>query len=390
MNRNASFLRLDEQDLAGKRVLIREDLNVPVRDGVVASTARIDAAVPTLRHCLDAGAAVIVMSHLGRPKPGVFDPSLSLAPVATALAQALGEAVSLVTDWEDGVEVAPGQVALLENVRFFPGETEDDDGLAARYAALADIFVMDAFATAHRAHASTHGVARFAQVACAGPLLTAELDALQRALTDPPRPLVAIVGGSKVSTKLAVLESVAELADTLIVGGGIANTFLLAAGQEIGASLAEPELAAVAQRIAGKVDVPLPVDVMTAPSPVAPHAQLRPASDVAASDMILDIGPESARRFASILKSAATILWNGPLGVFERDHFGEGTRIVGEAVASSSGFSIAGGGDTLAAVEKYGIAEGVSYLSTGGGAFLEYVEGKPLAGVEVLEARRLG
>ena len=390
MNRNASFLRLDEQDLAGKRVLIREDLNVPVRDGVVPSTARIDAAVPTLRHCLDAGAAVIVMSHLGRPKAGVFDPDLSLAPVATALAQALGVAVPLVTDWEDGVEVAPGQVALLENVRFFPGETENDDELAARYASLADIFVMDAFATAHRAHASTHGVARFAQVACAGPLLTAELDALQRALTDPPRPLVAIVGGSKVSTKLAVLESVAELADTLIVGGGIANTFLLAAGQEIGASLAEPELAAVAQRIAGKVDVPLPVDVMTAPSPVAPHAQLRPASDVAASDMILDIGPESARRFASILKNAATILWNGPLGVFERDHFGEGTRIVAEAVAASPGFSIAGGGDTLAAVEKYGVAEGVSYLSTGGGAFLEYVEGKPLAGVEVLEARRLG
>lgn len=388
MNRDAQFLRLDKQDLAGKRVLIREDLNVPVRDGAVASMARIDAAAPTLRHCLDAGAAVTVMSHLGRPKPGVIDPALSLAPVATALAEALGVAVPLVSEWQDGIAPSPGAVTLLENVRFLPGETDNDDALAKQYASLADIFVMDAFGTAHRAHASTHGVARFAPVACAGPLLAAELDALDRALSSPARPLVAIVGGSKVSTKLAALESLAELADTLIVGGGIANTFLLAEGKEIGASLAEPELVDVAQRIASKVDVPLPVDVMTAQSPDAPAALLRPAGEVARGEMILDIGPESARRLRDAIKNAATILWNGPLGVFERDHFGEGTRMVAEAAASASGFSIAGGGDTLAAVEKYGVAGGISYLSTGGGAFLEYVEGKPLPGVEVLKSRR--
>ncbi len=379
-----------EQDLAGKRVLIREDLNVPVQDGMVASTARIDAALPTLRHCLDAGAAVIVMSHLGRPNPGAIDPALSLAPVATALSEALGLAVPLVSDSEQSVEVAPGQLALLENVRFCAGETENDDALARRYASLADIFVMDAFATAHRAQASTHGVARFAAAAFAGPLLAAELDALDHALTAPARPVVAIVGGSKVSTKLAVLESLAEVADALIVGGGIANTFLLAVGQGIGASLAEPELVDVARRIAERADVPMPVDVMTAPSPDASAALLRPAREVPEGEMVLDIGPESARRYRDILKNAATILWNGPLGVFERDHFGEGTRVVAEAVASSSGFSIAGGGDTLAAVEKYGVADGISYLSTGGGAFLEYVEGKPLPGVEVLKQRRFG
>ena len=385
-----AFLRMAEQDLAGKRVLIREDLNVPVQDGMITSTARIDAALPTLRHCLDAGAAVMVMSHLGRPKPGSIDPALSLAPVAAALAESLGRAVPLVSDWEQGVEVAPEQLALLENVRFCAGETENDAALARRYASLADIFVMDAFATAHRAQASTHGVARFAAVACAGPLLAAELDALDRALTAPARPVVAIVGGSKVSTKLAVLESLAEVADALIVGGGIANTFLLAAGQQIGASLAEPELVDVARRIAENADVPMPVDVMTAPSPDASAALLRPAGEVPEGEMVLDIGPESARRYRDILKDAATILWNGPLGVFERDHFGEGTRVVAEAVASSSGFSIAGGGDTLAAVEKYGVADGISYLSTGGGAFLEYVEGKPLPGVEVLKQRGSG
>ena len=390
MAESAAFLRMEDQHLAGKRVLIREDLNVPVRDGVIASSARIDAALPTLRHCLDAGATVIVMSHLGRPKPGTIDPALSLAPVATALSEALGLAVPLVGDWERGVEVSPGQLALLENVRFRSGETENDDALAQRYASLADIFVMDAFATAHRAQASTHGVARFAAVACAGPLLAAELDALERALTAPTRPVVAIVGGSKVSTKLAVLESLANVADTLIVGGGIANTFLLAAGQGIGASLAEPELVEVARRIAERTDVPMPVDVMTAPSPDASTALLRLAGEVPEGEMILDIGPESARRSRDVLQDAATILWNGPLGVFERDHFGEGTRVVAEAVASSSAFSIAGGGDTLAAVEKYGVADGVSYLSTGGGAFLEYVEGKPLPGVEVLKQRRFG
>ena len=390
MAESGAFLRMEEQDLAGKRVLIREDLNVPVRDGVVASTARIDAALPTLRHCLDAGAAVIVMSHLGRPKPGTLDPALSLAPVATALSEALGLAVPLISDWEQSARVSPGQLALLENVRFRPGETENDDALAQRYASLADVFVMDAFATAHRAQASTHGVARFAAVACAGPLLAAELDALDRALTAPARPVVAIVGGSKVSTKLAVLESMAEVADTLIVGGGIANTFLLAADRGIGASLAEPELVDVARRVAEKADVPLPVDVMTAPSPDAPAAHLRLAGEVSEGEMILDIGPDSARRCREVLQDAATILWNGPLGVFERDHFGEGTRVVAEAVASSSAFSIAGGGDTLAAVEKYGVADGISYLSTGGGAFLEYVEGKPLPGVEVLKQGRSG
>jgi len=390
MAASGAFLRMEDQDLAGKRVLIREDLNVPVRDGVVASNARIDAALPTLRHCLDAGAAVIVMSHLGRPKPGAIDPALSLAPVATALWEALGLAVPLVADWERGARVPPGQLALLENVRFCPGETENDDALARRYASLADIFVMDAFATAHRAHASTQGVARFAAVACAGPLLAGELDALDRALTAPARPVVAIVGGSKVSTKLAVLESLADVADTLIVGGGIANTFLLAAGQGIGASLAEPELVEVARRIAGKANVPLPVDVMTAQSPDASAAFLRLAGEVPEGEMILDIGPESARRSRDVLQDAATILWNGPLGVFEHDHFGEGTRVVAEAVASSSAFSIAGGGDTLAAVEKYGVADGISYLSTGGGAFLEYVEGKPLPGVEMLKQRRFG
>ncbi|MYE25317.1 MAG: phosphoglycerate kinase [Gammaproteobacteria bacterium] len=390
MAESGPFLRMEEQDLAGKRVLIREDLNVPVRDGAIASAARIDAALPTLRHCLGAGAAVMVMSHLGRPKPGAIDPALSLAPVATALSEALGLAVRLISDWQHSAEVSPGQLALLENVRFCAGETENDDALAQRYAALADIFVMDAFATAHRAHASTHGVARFAAVACAGPLLGAELDALDRALTAPARPVVAIVGGSKVSTKLAVLESLADVADTLVVGGGIANTFLLAAGRAVGASLAEPELVEVARRIAGKVNVPLPVDVMTAPSPDASTANLRLAGEVPEGEMILDIGPESARRSREVLQDAATILWNGPLGVFERDHFGEGTRVVAEAVASSSAFSIAGGGDTLAAVEKYGVAEGISYLSTGGGAFLEYVEGKPLPGVEVLKQRRFG
>ena len=384
------FLRMVDEDLAGRTVLVREDLNVPIRDGVVASTARIDAAVPTLRHCLDAGAAVIVMSHLGRPKPGVFDPALSLAPVATALAEALDMAVPLVSDWQGGIEVSPGEVVMLENVRFCPGETDNDDNLAKQLALLADVFVMDAFATAHRGHASTEGVARFAGAACAGPLLARELDALDRALSSPARPLVAIVGGSKVSSKLAVLESLAELADTLIVGGGIANTFLLAAGREIGASLAERELVDVAGRIASKVDVPLPVDVMTAQSPDSSVALLRPTGEVAQDEMILDIGPESARRLRDIVKNAATILWNGPLGVFERDHFGEGTRVVAEAVASSSGFSAAGGGDTLAAVEKYGVADGISCLSTGGGAFLEYVEGKPLPGIEVLEQRRFG
>ena len=384
------FLRMEDQELAGNTVLIREDLNVPIRNGIVTSTARIDAAAPTVRHCLDAGAAVIVMSHLGRPQPGTFDPELSLAPVASALAETLGVPVPLVSDWQDGVDVSPGQVAMLENVRFNPGETEDDDELAQQYVLLAEIFVMDAFATAHRAHASTHGVAHFAPVACAGPLLAAELDALDRALAAPERPVVAIVGGSKVSTKLAVLESLAEVADTLIVGGGIANTFLLAAGHEIGASLAEPELVDVARRIASKVNVPLPVDVMTAPSPDAPAARLRPTGEVPDGEMILDIGPESARRSREVLQNASTILWNGPLGVFEHDHFGEGTRVVAEAVAASSAFSIAGGGDTLAAVEKYGVADGISHLSTGGGAFLEYVEGEPLPGIEVLELRRFG
>ncbi len=376
-------------NLAGKRVLIREDLNVPVKNGRVTSDARIEAALPTLREALAAGAAVIVMSHLGRPVEGTFDPSLSLAPVAARLGELLGRPVPLVGDWIDrGVAIAPGDIVLLENVRFLPGEDRDEDALAEAFAGLCDIFVMDAFATAHRAQASTHGVMRFAPVACAGPLLAAELAALEQALAHPKRPLTAVVGGSKVSTKLEVLDALASIADQLIVGGGIANTFIAAAGYPIGKSLHEPDLIESARRIAARVEVPLPVDVMVGKRfDENEPAVVKTLEAVEADDMIMDIGPETARQWAQRLGSAGTILWNGPVGVFEFDQFGEGTRVLAEAIAESDAFSIAGGGDTLAAIEKYSVGAGLSYISTAGGAFLEFVEGKPLPAVTALAAR---
>ena len=374
-------------ELAGKRVLIREDLNVPLKDGRVANDARIQAALPTIRAALDAGAAVIVMSHLGRPEEGQVDPAASLAPVAGVLAEALGRPVPLVAVPEDA-RPAPGDLVLLENVRFLVGEKSDDESLARRLAGLCDVFVMDAFATAHRAQASTHGVARFAPVACAGPLLVRELEALEKALAEPARPLVAIVGGAKVSTKLEVLGALADLADRIIVGGGIANTFIAAAGHGVGKSLYEADLVDAAKAIAARVDVPLPVDVMVGKAfDENEPAVLRAIDEVGEDEMILDIGPESARRMAAMLGDAGTVLWNGPVGVFEFDQFGEGTRVLGEAIAGGNAFSIAGGGDTLAAIDKYGLKDGMGYISTAGGAFLEFVEGKTLPAVAVLAER---
>jgi len=376
-------------DLNRKRVLIREDLNVPIKDGKVTSDARIRAALPTLRLALDAGAAVIVMSHLGRPEEGRHDPRYSLEPVAVRLGELLGRPVPLIRDWRiSGARVNPGEIVLLENVRFLRGESNNEDALAQMLAQLCDVFVMDAFATAHRAQASTHGVAKFATEACAGPLLAAELSALEQALADPRRPLVAIVGGAKVSSKLEVLGALADVADQIIVGGGIANTFIAAAGRNVGQSLYEQDLLDAARRIAAKVEVPLPVDVMVGKR-FDEHepALVKLPDEVADDDMILDIGPETARRWAEQLKSAGTILWNGPVGVFEFDQFGEGTRVLAEAIAASSAFSIAGGGDTLAAIDKYRVADGISYISTGGGAFLEFVEGKTLPAVAVLARR---
>ena len=379
---------LEDLDIRGKRVLVREDLNVPLRDGRVASGARIEAALPTIRRCIDAGAGVLLVSHLGRPAPGERDPMLSLTPVASALGEALRRRVRLVDDWHDGVDVAPGDVALLENIRFEAGETANDPLLARRLAALCDVFVMDAFGSAHRAHASTVGVAEAARVACAGPLLAAELDALARALDHPERPLVAVVGGAKVSTKLAVLESLARIADTIIVGGGIANTFLMASGARVGTSLVESDRLDVARRIMFRVDVPLPVDLMTARTlDESQPARLRLCHELDGDEMILDIGPETGRRLSGILADAGTILWNGPMGVFEFDQFGEGTRALAEAIAASGAFSLAGGGDTLAAIGKYGVGSGISYQSTGGGAFLECLAGETLPAVAVLEER---
>lgn len=379
---------LDDIDVRGKRVFVRQDLNVPVKDGVVTSDARIRAALPTLERLLDAGAAVMVTSHLGRPTEGEPDPQFSLAPVADRLSKLLDRPVSLVTDWIDGVDVGAGELVLLENVRFLAGEKKDDEALARRMAALCDVFVMDAFGTAHRAQASTHGIARFATEACAGPLLAAELDALGRALAEPARPVVAIVGGAKVSTKLEVLHSLAKVADQIIVGGGIANTFIAAAGHGIGNSLYEADLIDDARSVASKVDVVETTDVMVAPEfSESATATLRPVDEVADNEMILDIGPQTARTMAELLQNAGTIIWNGPVGVFEFDQFGEGTRVLAEAIADSPGFSIAGGGDTLAAIEKYGVGDGISYISTGGGAFLEFVEGKTLPAVAALEAR---
>lgn len=381
-------LTMSELDLKGLRVLIREDLNVPIKNGQVSSDARIVASLPTIRLALEKGAAVMVCSHLGRPEEGVFSEENSLAPVADYLSKALGREVPLVRDYLNGVEVQPGEVVLLENVRFNPGEKKNTDELAKQYAALCDVFVMDAFGTAHRAQGSTHGVARFADTACAGPLLAAELEALSKALDKPAKPMAAIVAGSKVSTKLDVLNALAEKCDQLIVGGGIANTFLAAAGLPVGKSLYEADLVDTARSIAERVSVPLPVDVVVAKAFAEDaEATVKLVADVAEDDMILDIGPQTAAQFAELLKSAGTILWNGPVGVFEFDQFGEGTKALALAIAESPAFSIAGGGDTLAAIDKYGVAERISYISTGGGAFLEFVEGKVLPAVEILQQR---
>jgi phosphoglycerate kinase len=379
---------MQDQDLHGKRVLIREDLNVPIKSGVVSSDARIRAAVPTIKSALSAGAKVILMSHLGRPVEGEFDEQFSLAPVATHLAGLLGVPVTLKADWRSGIDLAVDEVVLLENVRFNPGEKSDAEDLARAYAALCDIFVMDAFGTAHRAQASTHGVAKFAPVACAGPLLAGELNALAQALANPARPMVAIVGGSKVSTKLQVLETLSDTVDQLVVGGGIANTFLAASGSPVGKSLCEHDLIDTARALMQKTNIPLPVDVVTGKAfEEDAEATLKLPGEVAEDDMIFDIGPESAKQIAQILENAGTILWNGPVGVFEFDQFAEGTRILSRAIADSPAFSLAGGGDTLAAIDKYDIADKVSYISTGGGAFLEYVEGKTLPAVAMLEQR---
>ncbi|WP_299197371.1 phosphoglycerate kinase [uncultured Amphritea sp.] len=384
-----SVLKMTELDLKGKRVLIREDLNVPVKDGKVTSDARIRASLPTIKFALEAGARVMLMSHLGRPTEGEYDEASSLAPVAKHLGTLLGREVPLLKEWlAGGFEVAEGDVVLLENVRFNVGEKKDDEALSKQMASLCDIYVMDAFGTAHRAQASTHGVAKFAPVACAGPLLAGELDALAKALGNPARPMAAIVGGSKVSTKLTVLESLSDKVDQLIVGGGIANTFLAAAGKPVGKSLCEHDLIPTAKALMEKVNIPLPVDVVVATEfAETATATVKLVDDVAEDDMILDIGPQSAANLAELLKEAGTIIWNGPVGVFEFDQFGEGTKTLSLAIAENKGFSIAGGGDTLAAVDKYGIAEQVSYISTGGGAFLEFVEGKVLPAVAMLESR---
>jgi phosphoglycerate kinase len=387
------ILRMTDLDLRGKRVLIREDLNVPVQGGAVTSDARIRASLPTIQAAKNAGARVLLMSHLGRPEEGVYDEEFSLAPVAQRLSELLGYKVRFEKNWLEGVECSPGEVVLLENVRFNKGEKKNKEDLARKMAALCDVYVMDAFGTAHRAEASTHGVAQYASVACAGPLLMNELEALETALEKPKRPLVAIVAGSKVSTKLTVLESLLTKVDKLIVGGGIANTFLAAQGYAIGKSLAEFEMIDIAKGLLArarelKVDLPLPTDVVIAKEFSAnAEADVKPVGNVGAEEMILDIGPDTAERFSRLFADAGTIVWNGPVGVFEFDQFGEGTRTLAQAIARSSAFSIAGGGDTLAAIEKYGVEEDISYISTGGGAFLEFLEGKKLPAVAVLEER---
>jgi phosphoglycerate kinase len=387
-----SVIKMTDVDLKGKRVLIREDLNVPVSDGKVTSDARIRAALPTIKAALDAGAAVMLMSHLGRPTEGQPDEQYSLRPVAAHLEKLLGIEVPLVKDWIDGVDVAAGDVVLLENVRFLAGEKACDDELSKKMAALCDVFVMDAFGTAHRAQSSTYGVAKFAPVACAGPLLSAELEALAKALNNPARPFVAIVGGSKVSTKLTVLDALADVVDVLIVGGGIANTFIAAAGHGVGKSLYEPDMLETARTLAANKDdraeIPVPSDVVVADEFAKDAtATEKVVEAVAVDELILDIGPDTIKRFAEILATAGTIIWNGPVGVFEFDQFGAGTKALAEAIAASDAFSVAGGGDTLAAIDKYGVADKISYISTGGGAFLEFVEGKKLPAVEILEKR---
>jgi phosphoglycerate kinase len=389
-------IRMQDLELAGRRVLIREDFNVPVENGQIRSDARIRAALPTIRLALDKGAAVLLMSHLGRPKEGEFDARFSLAPVAAHLAALLGQPVRLERDWLDGIEIVPGEVVLCENVRFNPGEKQDDEALAQRMAALCDVFVMDAFGTAHRAQASTHGVARFAPIACAGPLLAGELEALGKALHQPARPLVAIVGGAKVSTKLTVLDTLLDRVDQLIVGGGIANNFLAAAGHPVGKSLYEPDLLEQTRALVAKAErrgaaIPLPSDVVVAAGLESHHeAVTRPVSEVGAADMILDVGPATAAVYAEIIAGAGSIVWNGPVGVFEDARFAAGTRALAEAVAASEAFSIAGGGDTLAALENFGLTDQVSYVSTGGGAFLEFLEGRTLPAVAMLQQRAGG
>src|SRR3984957_9128619 len=387
------IIKMMSLDLSGKRVLIREDLNVPIQDGVVSSDARIRAALPTIQAALTARARVLVMSHLGRPEEGKYAEEFSLAPVAKRLAQLLGVPVPLKKDWLGGVEVHPGEVVLLENVRFNKGEKKDADDLAQKMAALCDVYVMDAFGTAHRAEASTHGVAKYAPVACAGPLLVSELSALETALEKPARPLLAIVAGSKVSTKLTVLESLLGKVDQLIVGGGITNTFLAALGFNVGKSLYEPAMLDICRRLLEQsskrgIVIPMPTDVVVATEFSArAEADVKSVGAVSDEEMILDIGPDSAEAMSALIASAGTILWNGPVGVFEFEQFGEGTRTLAKAIARSKAFSLAGGGDTLAAIEKYGIEDSISYISTGGGAFLEFVEGKKLPAVEILEQR---
>ena len=389
-----TVIKMTDIDLSGKRVLIREDLNVPVADGEVTSDARIRAALPTIKAALDSGAAVMLMSHLGRPTEGKPDDSFSLQPVAKRLSRLLDRDVDLVEDWIDGVESKVGEIVLLENVRFLEGEKACDVELSKKMAALCDIFVMDAFGTAHRAHASTYGVAEYAPVACAGPLLAAELDALTKVMQNPRRPFVAIVGGSKVSTKLTVLDALADVVDCLIVGGGIANTFIAAAGHGVGKSLYEPDMLDTARDLAAnkddRADIPVPTDVVVAEEFSADaDATTKVVDVVAADELILDIGPDTSARFAEIIAGAGTIIWNGPVGVFEFDQFGAGTKALAEAIAASDAFSVAGGGDTLAAIDKYGVADKISYISTGGGAFLEFVEGKTLPAVAILEKRGL-
>lgn len=388
-----SVIRMEDLDLAGKRVLIREDLNAPVHNGRVTSDARLQAALPTLRMALAQNAAVILVSHRGRPKAGAIDPELSMQPVADHLGELLGREIPVQADWLSGVDVAPGQIVMTENVRFLEGERSNDEALARKMAALCDVYVMDAFGTAHRAEASTCGIAEFAPVACAGPLLSGELDALGRAMDNPRRPLVAVVGGAKVSTKLEVLNALVGLADRIIVGGGIANTFIAATGHAVGKSLYEPDLIETARALMDAAsqrdaEIPVPSDVVCAKSFSADaEASLKAASEVQEDDLILDVGPETAARYADILAGAGTIVWNGPLGVFEFDAFAHGTEVLAKAIAASDAFSIAGGGDTLAAVQKFEVGNQVSYISTGGGAFLEFLEGKKLPALAALEAR---
>lgn len=380
--------KMTDLDLSGKKLLIRQDLNVPIKDGKVVSDVRIQASLPTIKQALEAGAAVILMSHLGRPSEGEFEPAYSLAPVAEHLSGLLNQSVPLISNCLDGVKVQPGEAVLCENVRFNVGEKADDETLARKMAALCDIYVMDAFGTAHRAQASTHGVAKFAPLACAGPLLASELEALGLALKNPARPMVAIVGGAKVSTKLTVLESLSNTVDQLIVGGGIANTFLAAAGFSVGKSLFEKDLVDTAKALMEKTHIPIPSDVVVAKEfSENATAEIKAVEDIADDDMILDIGPESSAQLAELLITAKTIVWNGPVGVFEFDQFGEGTKVLANAIADSEAFSIAGGGDTLAAVDKYQLKNKISYISTGGGAFLEFLEGKQLPAVAVLESR---